>query len=161
MKKTIVALSVSALFLSAGCRQGPDLEQRRQEIFALHQSLIEAHWEKDSSALAKPTADGYLSVSRGEVRPMSAADVEAMLTPYLAETEFSYYEDVAEPIVGISDDGSTAWSIVQVRVAGTRTGDDGEPQTFDTVWAWLTLYQRVGDEWQRTVDISTNRPFEG
>jgi len=90
---------------------------------------------------------------------MSAADVRAMLEPYLAETEFSHYEDVAEPIVGVSDDGSTAWSIVQVRVAGTRTGDDRVPHTFDTVWAWLTLYRRDGEGWQKFVDVSTHRPF--
>jgi ketosteroid isomerase-like protein len=160
MHKTIVVLSALGLLLSAGCRQRPDLELRRQEVLSLHQSLIQAHWEKDAAALAKPTADDYLSVSRGEVRRMSAADVRAMLEPYLAETEFSHYEDVAEPIVGVSDDGSTAWSIVQVRVAGTRIGDDGESRTFDAVWAWLTLYRHDGDGWQRIADVSTNRPFE-
>jgi hypothetical protein len=160
MQKMIAALSVLGLFFSAGCRQEPDLEERRQEILALHQSLIRAHREKDATALAKPTAIDYVSVFRGEVNSMSAADVEAMLAPYLVETEFSHYEDVAEPIVGVSDDGSTAWSIVRVRVAGTRTGDDGVPRTFDTVWAWLTLYRRDGDGWQRFVDVSTNRPFD-
>jgi ketosteroid isomerase-like protein len=160
MQKTIVVLSALGLLLSAGCRQSPDLEQGRQEILALHRDLIQAHLDNDAAALAEPTADDYLAVSRGEVNPMSAADVEAMLAPYLAETEFSHYEDVAEPIVGISDDGSAAWSIVQVRVAGTRTGDDGVSRSFDTVWAWLTLYRRVGDGWKRTADVSTNRPFE-
>ena len=160
MHKTIVVLSALGLLLSASCRQAPDLEQRRREIFALHQDLIQAHLEKDATALAEPTADDYLSVSRGEVHPMSTADVRAMLEPYLAETEFSHYEDVAEPIVGVSDDGSTGWSIVQVRVAGTRTGNDGESRTFDTVWAWLTLYRHDGDGWQRIADVSTNRPFE-
>ena len=82
-----------------------------------------------------------------------------MLAPYLAETEFSHYEDVAEPIVGISDDGSVAWSIVQVRVAGTRTGDDGAEHAFDTVWAWLTLYRRTVNGWERITDVSTNRPY--
>ena len=161
MKSTIAAVSVLGLLLTAGCCQGPDLEQRRQEILTLHQELIQAHWDKDASTLAGPTVDGYLSVSRGEVHQMSAADVEAMLAPYLAETDFSHYEDVAEPIVGISDDGSTAWSIVQVRVAGTRTGDNGTPRSFDTVWAWLTVYRRHGDGWQRIADVSTNRPFDG
>lgn len=90
---------------------------------------------------------------------MDAAGVEAMLGPYLAETEFSHYEDVADPIVGVSDDGSTAWSIVQVRVAGTRTGDDQTPRSFDTRWAWLTLWRRDGEGWKRVADVSTNRPF--
>lgn len=151
---------VLALVASLGCSQGPRLEQRHQEILDLHRSLIQAHWDKDAAALASPTADGYLAVAVGEVRAMSAADVETMLGPYLEETEFSHYEDVADPIVGFSDDGSLAWTIVQVRVAGSRTGDEGVRRSFDTRWAWLTLYRRVGNGWQRIVDVSTNRPFE-
>jgi ketosteroid isomerase-like protein len=153
-------LSATGLLVAFGCGNGPDLDQRRQEILSLHESFIQAHLDKDATTLAEPTADDYVSVSRGEVRTMTAADVEAMLAPYLAETEFSHYDDIADPLVGISDDGSTAWSIVQVRVAGTRTRDDDVPRTFDTAWAWLTLYRRHGDGWQRIVDVSTNRPFE-
>jgi hypothetical protein len=153
-------LFAASVLAALGCDRGADLEQRRQEILSLHRELIQAHLDKNAAALAKPTAEDYVSVSRGEVHTMSSADVEAMLAPYLAETEFSHYDDVAEPIVGVSDDGSAAWSIVQVRVAGTRTGDDGVPRTFDTVWAWLTLYRRDGDGWQRIADVSTNRPFD-
>jgi ketosteroid isomerase-like protein len=160
MRTLPMLLSAAALLVVLGCGQGPDLEQRRQEILSLHERFIQAHLDKDAATLAKPTADDYISVSRGGVQPMSASDVEAMLAPYLAETEFSHYEDIAEPILGISDDGSTAWSIVQVRVAGTRSPADGEPRTFDTAWAWLTLYRRDGQNWQRIVDVSTNRPFD-
>ena len=159
MKFFCVLICALSLLVVGGCCQDPDLEQSRQEILALHASIIQAHLEKDAASLAGPTADDYLSVSRGEVRPMAAAGVEAMLTPYLEETDFSHYENVEEPIVGISSDGSMAWSIVQVRVAGTRTADDGEARSFDTKWAWLTLYRRDGESWQRIADVSTNRPF--
>lgn len=160
MRSFHALVGVLGFLVAGGCCGTPDLEQSRLEILALHQSLIQAHLDKDAAFLARPTAEDYLSVARGEVRPMTAADVEAMLAPYLAQTEFSHYEDVAEPIVGVSDDGSLAWSIVQVRVAGTRTGGGGEAQDFDTLWAWLTLYRRDGDEWQRIADVSTNRPFD-
>ena len=91
---------------------------------------------------------------------MTAAEVEARLAPYLAETEFSHYEDLEAPIIGVSEDGSIAWSIVQVRVAGTRTGAEDEQYSYDTRWAWLTLYRRHGDSWKRIADVSTNRPYE-
>ena len=160
MRRTAVLFVVPLLSLVAGCCQEPDLEASRQEILDLHASFIQAHLDKDAAYLAGPTADDYLAVVNGHVRPMDADDVEARLAPYLAETEFSHYEDVAEPIVGFSDDGSLAWTIVQVRVAGDRTGDDSETYSFDTRWAWLTLYRRDADTWQRIVDVSTNRPFD-
>lgn len=152
----VVAFSMS---LTVGCRQPTDLDQSKRQIIDLHRSLIQAHLDKDAAALAEPTAADYLSVANGDVRTMSAADVEAMLAPYLAATEFSHYEDVAEPIVGISEDGSIAWSIVQVRVAGERNSDDNTVRAFDTKWAWLTLYRRTSEGWERFVDVSTNRPF--
>ena len=159
MRRISVVMSVLALVVLTGCGQDPELEEYRKEILSLHASFIEAHLEKDAAFLAKPTADDYLSVARGEVVKMSAAEVEARLAPYLAATEFSFYTDLEDPIVGISDDGSIAWSIVQVRVAGTRTGEGDETSSFDTRWAWLTLYRRDGDGWQRIADVSTNRPF--
>jgi hypothetical protein len=159
MKFPAVLLSILALVIAGGCGAGDDPEQLKQEIRDLHESFIQAHLDKDAAFLAAPTADDYLSVARGEVTPMNAAEVEAMLAPYLAATEFSHYEDVADPIIGVSDDGSLAWSIVQVRVAGTRVGDDEESPAFDTRWAWLTLYRRDGNGWERIADVSTNRPF--
>ncbi len=161
MTRRVAPLAVFALVIAAGCSRAPDLERCRREILTLHEELIRAHLDKDAAFLAEPTADDYLSVSRGEVRPMTAPEVEKMLAPYLAETDFSHYDDLAEPIIGFSDDGSIAWSIVQVRVAGTRTTEGGGERDFDTRWAWLTLYRRDGERWRRIVDVSTNRPFDG
>lgn len=160
MRHSRILIAGTLLVLAAACCQSPDLDRSRQQILDLHQSFIQAHLDKDAAFLAEPTADDYLSVVRGHVRPMSADEVEQRLAPYLAETSFSHYEDVAEPIIGVSDDGSIAWSIVQVRVAGERTGDDDTAQSFDTLWAWLTLYRRDGERWLRIADVSTNRPFD-
>jgi hypothetical protein len=155
-----VYVPVLGLLVSMACGGQPDLDARREEISSLHRSFIQAHLDKDAAYLAQPTAKDYLSVANGEVVAMTAAEVEARLAPYLAATEFSHYEDLEEPIIGISDDGSIAWSIVQVRVAGARAGGDDEQYSYDTRWAWLTLYRRDGDGWLRIADVSTNRPFD-
>ena len=160
MKRWCAPAMALVMLAASGCCRTPDLETSRREILELHESVIQAHLDKDAAFLARPTADDHLTVTRGEVFPMTAADVEAMLAPYLAETEFSHYEDVAEPIVGISDDGSIAWSIVQVRVAGDRTGADGTTTSFDTRWAWMTLYRRDGDGWRSIANVSTHRPWD-
>jgi hypothetical protein len=46
-------------------------------------------------------------------------------------------------------------SIVQVKVAGTRHLGDGSQRELDFTCAWLTLYQRQGDRWMRTAEVST------
>jgi hypothetical protein len=61
-----------------------------------------------------------------------------------------------KPIIGFSKDGSLAWSIVKVKVAGHRNMEDGSQKEFDVTYAWITLYKRQGDRWIRTVEVSTN-----
>jgi len=157
----LVRFGIFALlvFTPVSCSQQPDLESLRAEILELHRSFIQAHLEKDAAFLARPTSPDYLSVSNGRVKNVDAKEMERMLSEYLDSTEFSEYGDVTDPVIGISRDGSLAWAIVQVRVAGTRSLPDGSSRTFDTLWAWITLYQRNGDQWLRIADVSTNRPF--
>ena len=54
----------------------------------------------------------------------------------------------------VSKDGSVAWSIVQVKVAGNRTMDDGTDRDLDFTCAWITLYKLQGNEWIRLAEVS-------
>lgn len=155
----IRALLFAAVAVAGMSCARPDLEALRAEVADLHRSFIQAHLDKDATFLAEPTSPDYLSVSNGQVQKMSADEMERMLAEYLGATEFSAYQDTAEPVIGVSRDGSLAWAVVQVRVAGTRTMPDDSTRAFDTQWAWITLYQRSGDRWLRLVDVSTNRPY--
>jgi hypothetical protein len=153
------ALLTLLVSVATGCRQQPDLDGLRAEILELHHSLIQAHLDKDAAFLARPTSPDYLFVADGEVEHRSAAQVERMLAEYLESTEFSVYEDVAEPLIGIARDGSVAWAVVQVRVAGESSRLASPPRSFDTLWAWITVYERHGDGWLRVADVSTSRPY--
>ena len=159
MRKIILFL-LAAMLLGACCKEQPDLDAYKKEILELHRGFISAHLAKDVESIAEPTADGYLFVAGGEVEISNAGKVAEWLERYFARTEFTEYSDVADPIIGISDDGSLAWSIVQVRVAGTSRGEDGTEEPFDTLWAWITLYKREGEGWLRISDVSTYRPYE-
>lgn len=141
--------------LTAGCETKPDYEKIKGEILALHQKQLNAHWQKDIPFFTKDLADDYFSVGRGEIRHPTKEEITAQFTRYLGQTEFTKYENVEEPIVGYSDDGSVAWSIVRVNVAGVYTHDDGAPEEFDDTWAWITLFKRDGDKWLRMGEVST------
>ena len=65
--------------------------------------------------------------------------------------------DLREPIIGFSQDGSLAWAVVQVRVRGTRTRQDGMTREIEFVCAWLTLYERSDGEWKILAEASTFR----
>jgi len=141
------------------CQRSFDSEQAHAEILELHRSFIEAHLAEDVSALARPIPHDYLFVANGDVQTLNGNDVQRVLQTYCDTTTFSHYEDTDEPIIGFSKDGTLAWAIVQVRVAGTSHRESGTDDPFDTQWAWITLYEKRNGEWSTISDVSTNRPF--
>ncbi len=136
----------------------PDFETIRSEILDLHKQTIDAHWDKNVEFMVQDIAEDYMSVSNGEIRHPTKEDIRALFTSDLTNTTFSEYKDLREPIIGFSDDGSVAWSVVHVRVAGKRAMDDGTAAEFDTTWAWITMYRRQDDKWIRLGEVSSYKP---
>lgn len=99
-----------------------------------------------------------LDIGKGELRRMSPADGLARFQHYFERAEFTRYEDLVPPIVRISADGTLGWLIAQVRVEGTYRDDDGVRTPLDTTWAWVELYERIGDNWRMTAIASTRTP---
>ena len=129
------------------CRPNPDFDALRKEILGLHQQTIDAHWKKDVGFFTQHMAEDYFAVQNGEVRKPTHEEIAAEYERYLATTTFTEYRDLQQPVVGFSKDGSIAWSIVQVKVAGRERAESGAENPFDLTWAWITLYERKGEGW--------------
>ena len=132
-----------------------DLDQLKQEIRDLHTELIQAHFKKDLDFFVNGIGEEYFSASRGEIRHPSREDIFSQFSSYLGRTEFKEYRDLQEPIIGISDDGSLAWSLVRVKVAGVQEQADGSQAELDFICAWITLFKREGDSWVRLGEVSS------
>ena len=126
-----------------------------QEILDLHKTEIDAHLKKDVDFFVQDISEDYLAVSGGEIRKPTLEETRLKFSNYLNNTVFAEYRDLCEPIIGFSKDGSLAWSIVQVKIVGRRTMDDGSERDLDFTCAWITLYERQDDKWMRLADVST------
>lgn len=126
----------------------------KQEIRDFHKDLIQAHFEKDLNFFVEDIAEDYFSSSRGEIRHPSREDILSQFSSYLDRTEFKEYRDLQEPIIGISNDGSLAWSLVRVKVAGDQEQTDGTTAELDFICAWITLFKREGESWIRLGEVS-------
>jgi hypothetical protein len=144
---------------SAGCQPTFYPEEARAEILELHRGFIEAHLEKNAGAVTHSIPDDYLFVANGEVETLNAGNTRQMLQSYFDRTTFFHYADTDEPIIGFSEDGTLAWAIYRVRVAGTTHREPEPDEPFDIQWAWMTLYEKRDGEWSTKADVSTNRPF--
>ncbi len=136
------------------CQLSPDFEALRLEILELHKATIDAHWQKNVDFFVKDMAKDYLFVQNGEIQRPQKDEITTKMSDYLNNTTFTEYRDLQEPIIGFSKDGSVAWSIVQVKVAGKRRMDDGTERDLDFTCAWITLYERQGDKWIRLAEVS-------
>ncbi|MGD8537929.1 MAG: hypothetical protein PVI66_04340 [Candidatus Aminicenantes bacterium] len=134
----------------------PDTEALRSEILDFHKKFIDDHLNKNVDSFVEDYAEDYIFVAHGEIDHPSKEEFKTSFSEYLHSTTFSEYRDLEEPIVGFSKDGSMAWSIVKVKVAGAREVEIGSTKEFDIIYAWITLYERQGDKWIRTVEVSTN-----
>ena len=114
------------------------------------------HLNKNIDSFLQDYSDDYVLVANGEIRHRSKEEMRSSFSDYLNNTTFTEYKDVSEPIIGISEDGSMAWSIVRVKVMGSRKADDGSVRDFNTTFAWITLYERKDGKWLRRVEVSIN-----
>ena len=69
-------------------------------------------------------------------------------------TTFKEYRDLKQPIIGFSEDGSLAWSIVQVKVTGSSFSNDGIQKDIDFTCAWITLYKNRDNSWLKIAEVS-------
>jgi len=155
---SLATAGAGCLFFS--CRPSPDFNALRREILDLHLKTIAAHWKKDPGFFTAHMADGYFAVQKGEVRRPTRQEIAAEYERYLGTTTFTEYRDLQEPLIGFSKDGSVAWSVVRVKVAGSQREGTGPASEFDLVWAWITLYERKDGRWVWLGEASTFKPAE-
>jgi hypothetical protein len=120
----------------------------------LHRMNIEAHLNKNVDYFVQNLSDEFMSVSNGEIDFPAKEEIRSNFSGYLNSTTFSQYADLREPIVGFSKDGSVAWSVMQVRVAGKQMLDDDAERDLDFTCAWITLYEREGSRWIKLAEVS-------
>ncbi len=155
MKKSSIISFFILIVLLIGCQSHPDFEAFRAEILDLHKSFIEAHLNKNVDFMVRDISDDYFAVSRGEINKPSPEKMKSDLSGYINNTVFSEYRDLEEPIIGFSKDGSLAWAVFKVKVAGRLSTEDGSERKVDFICAWIALYERQDDKWILLGDVST------
>ena len=160
-------LLVLAALAGLGLRPEPLLAQEggRDEadrdvvaLLRIHEELIRAHVENLPDLWTSLETDEYVSVNGGSVSFPSPVERRDGRRAYLQAARFTRYEDVREPLVRISTDGTLGWLIAEVAVAGTLPAADGSLEAFDEVWAWIELYERTPDGWKLVGNASNRRP---
>lgn len=128
------------------------------QLLALHQMVIQAHFDADIDGWLEMETAAYISANRGVISYPSKEERRAGRTPYLQATTFSEYRDVVDPVVKVSEDGTLGWVIVQVKVSGIQQMGDGEERPLSFESAWIELYEKKNGRWLCMGNVSNMKP---
>jgi hypothetical protein len=148
------------LFLSLSCNEVQEisLSQEKNKILKLHNAQRDYHFNKDSIAFANQLSNNFISVNKGRISFPKKEETISRYNGYFSSVEFVKWDDVTEPIIKFSDDGSMAYTIVDKIVVVTYKDENGNTAEGETHFAWTAIYKKYGDEWKIDCVISTNRP---
>jgi len=135
-----------------------DLEKERAELLRLHKADREAHLRTDIELLQRSSPEEFISVSRGKIHKATKSDERKLFTEYFRGAKYYEWDDVEEPIVRVSRDGSMAWMITRVRVRRTQKDAAGEEKEEKFVYAGIMTYEKLGGRWVRVANVSTFEP---
>ena len=148
------------LFLSLSCNEVQEisLSQEKNKILKLHNAQRDYHFNKDSIAFANQLSNNFISVNKGRISFPKKEETISRYNGYFSSVEFIKWDDVSEPIIKFSDDGSMAYTIVDKIVVVTYKDENGNTVEGKTHFAWTAIYKKYGDEWKIDCVTSTDRP---
>ncbi len=130
-----------------------DLSEERAKILDLHHRQRDMHFTKSADSFVGLFSQNTTSVNRGTVSHPSPQENLQRFRNYFERVDFVKWDDVAEPEISFSRDGTMAYTVVQKEVV-VRPRNTSELDT--TRFAWVAIYVKVGKEWKIDCVASTN-----
>lgn len=128
------------------------------ELYELHKKARADHFNRDAAAMAAGFADDFTNVAHGKITKPTRDESFQRFKNYFGRSAFIEWDDITPPVIKVSDDATMGYTIVHKRVKLLSKGDDGSTAESTEVFAWVTLYRKIGGKWQLTGVASTNTP---
>lgn len=144
-------------FLSVSCNQNVDLIKEERIIKDLLAQERTAHFNKDVDLFVSEFADSMISINKGKVKMLSPEQNKIRIEPYFKSIEFIKWDDVENPMISFSADGTMAYAVVQKQVILSYPDSTGKLYIDTTDYAWVSIYRKHGSDWKIEANISTNK----
>lgn len=147
-------------FFACNTNKEVDFKIEKEAILKLHHAQRDYHFNKDSIAFANQLSENFISVNKGKISTPKQSETISRYHGYFSSVEFLKWDNVSDPIIKFSDDGSMAYTIVDKIVAVTRKDEAGNTIEDRTHFAWTAIYKKYEDGWKIDCVTSTNKPIE-
>ncbi|MEO1031841.1 MAG: hypothetical protein AAFX55_10580 [Bacteroidota bacterium] len=154
----LLALLVITL-ISCNGHPKVDLELEKKQVLKLHHAQRDYHFNKDSIAFANQLSENFISVNKGIINSPNQSETISRYHNYFTSVAFLKWDDVSEPIIKFSDDGTMAYTIVDKIVAVSQLNENSEIVESQTHFVWTAIYRKYKDQWKIDCVTSTNKPL--
>lgn len=129
-------------------------EQNIKELQSIHMEDRQAHFNTDVKTATSFFTDSYIYVRDGEIHQLSLSGLDSMYSNYFKDATFHEWDDLEQPIINISDDGTMAWVIEHFRIRISRQEDEQSKEQISE-YAGITIYEKNSGNWLRVANAST------
>jgi hypothetical protein len=119
-------------------------------LLAVHELTRRSFIEADAELIAPHIGERELAISDGRVREETFDEWRERFGGALRAATFERWDDLEPPRCGVSADGTMAWLVEVVEMAGSRGG-----KSFQSRSARLTVFEKRDGRWRRVVNAST------
>lgn len=133
-------------------------QDRERETAALLDLLNDArahHFARDAAAVLAVQGSDFLAVNAGQVARPAPGSGQPRLQAYFDSVEFEAWDDLAPPIVIMSDDATLASVVVQKRVRTRPRWQEGSAVS-ETDFAWLQVWRKTDEGWRMVAVANTS-----
>lgn len=157
----MIHIIIIVLVLSMNVVQGGltlDLEKEKSELLRLHKSDREAHFATDVEMLQRNSPEEFITVSGGNIYRIKKSEERKQFAEYFRGAKYQEWDDLEEPIIRVSNDGSMAWMITRLRVRRTQKSTAGVEKEEKFTYAGIMTYEKRNGKWIRVANVSTFTP---
>jgi formylglycine-generating enzyme required for sulfatase activity len=128
------------------------------ELLRLHHQARAAHFTRDARSIVSGFADDFTDIRNGRINRPAREESFRRLQNYLNNSTFLEWDDIAPPLIRVSDDATMGYVVVHKKVRLKAKQTDGSEIEETEVFAWLSVYQKANAEWKLVLVVSTNTP---
>jgi hypothetical protein len=153
------AYMTTVAIVFCGCRNNGifDKKKETQAITALLFQERKAHFDRNVDLFLSEFADSMISVNKGKVSVTAPDENRERISEYFGRVEFVKWDDVAEPVIRFSDDGSLCYAVIQKQVILSSPDSLGRKRMDTTDFAWASVYRKQRGKWKVECNVSTNK----
>jgi len=160
MKLRLLIIPLAVFLISCSNQSEFDKETETKAILELHNLQRGYHFDKDSISFANQLSKNFISVNRGKITTPKKEETIKRYHNYFSSVEFVKWDDVSEPIIRFTNDGTLAYTIVDKIVETISIDENGNKKNSSTHFAWTAIYKKYENEWKIDCVTSTQRLSE-